>query len=227
LVSAAANAVLCLTVFFLLVAPASYAVSGQPNDPKFYVDCSNMPPTVSSAQPAKDAECALGSVTSTPTPWDGAAFTISDDASSAQFQMHGPGVATQVAGTYMVLDVTTSTALAQGTFGPVVLNSGNCANPDVVAGTGTASKGEKVAKGDVIQVEITFTSQFKETVCSSQTPTSTSVSVTPASCDGAGEPACLPVPEFGAPVMVVAAMGLVAVVLLRELQARRLGRQPA
>jgi hypothetical protein len=223
----AANAVLCLAVFFLLIAPASHVASGLPADPKFFLDCSNKPPTVSDAQPSKDAECALGSVTSVPTSWDGAAFTISDDASSAQFQMHGPGVATQVAGTYMVLDVTTTTALAQGTFGPVVLNSGNCANPDVVAGTGTASKGEKVSKGDVIQVEITFTSQFKETVCSSQTPTSTSVSVSAASCDGTGD-ACLPVPEFGAPVMVVAAMGLVAVVLLRELRAGHLpGRQPA
>src|SRR3984957_14210212 len=186
-----------------------------------------MPPTVSSAQPSKDAECALGSVTSTPTPWDGAAFTISDDSSSAQFQMHGPGVATPVAGTCWVLDATTSPPLARGPFGPVVLNSGNCANPDVVAGAGTASKGEKVSKGDVIQVEITFTSQFKETVCSSQTPTSTSVSVTAASCDGTGD-VCLPVPEFGTPVMVVAAMGLVAIVLLRELRAGHLlGRRPA
>jgi hypothetical protein len=223
----AANAVLCLAVFFLLIAPSSYAASALPGDPKFFLDCSNKPPTVSDTQPSKDAECALGSVTSTPVPWTGAAFTISDDVSSAQFQMHGPGVATQVAGTYMVLDVTTSTALAQGTFGPVVLNSGNCANPDVVAGSGTASKGEMVSKDDLIQVEITFTSIFKETVCSSQTPTSTSVSVTAAACDSTVE-ACLGVPEFGASATAAAAMGVVVVVLLKELRARHLlERQPA
>jgi hypothetical protein len=222
-----ASAVLCMAVFFLLIAPVSYAASGLPADPKFFLDCSNKPPTVSDAQPSKDAECALGSVTSTPVPWTGAGFTISDDKSSAQFQMHGPGVATQVAGTYMVIDVTTSTALAQGTFGPAVLNSGTCTNPDIVAGTGTASKGEKVSKDDLIQMEITFTSQFKETVCSSQTPTSTSVSVTTASCDSTGD-ACLPVPEFGASLTVAAAMGMVVVVLLKELRARHLlERQPA
>jgi len=223
----AANAVLCLAVFSLLIAPASHVASGLPADPKFFLDCSNKPPTVSDAQPSKDAECALGSVTSTPVPWTGAAFTISDDLSSAQFQMHGPGVATQVAGTYMVIDVTTSTALAHGTFGPAVLNSGSCTNPDIVAGSGTASKGEIVSKDDLIKVEITFTSMFKETVCSSQTPTSTSVSVTAASCDSTAE-ACLGVPEFGASVMVVAAMGMVVVVLLRELRTRHLlERQPA
>jgi hypothetical protein len=212
------NFMLCTAIFLLTVTSASNVAVAAPANIQFFLDCSNKPPTVSSAQPSKVAECDLGSVTSVATPWDGTTFTISDDKSTATFQMHGPGIGTMVEGTYRVLDVSIPVALAQGTFGPVVLNNKDCANPDIVTGTGTASKGEKVSKVDGIQIDITFTSVFKETVCSSNSPTSTSVSIVSASCGESAQSSCLPVPEFGASVIIPAALGFVVVVLLTELR---------
>src|ERR1700683_5212194 len=105
----AMNLALCAVVLLLFATSASSVVLAAPADAQFFLNCSNKHPTVSNAQPPKAAECDLGSVTSVATPWDGPTFTISGDTSSATFRMHGPGVGTEVAGTYQVIDLSTST----------------------------------------------------------------------------------------------------------------------
>jgi hypothetical protein len=209
----------CFMVIGLMFAPSVLAAV----DPiTFYADCSVKPADLKFANPGGTADCGR-SVLVVAGIYTGARSTVTGTTSISALVVYGTGT---LSAAYTVVDLTSGTVIASGTWKGAL--AGNSCGTAVIMGgtTGTATKNAVLNPNDRVSMTIGILpeSSATATICTGD-GTSTDVAIDVAiSCISQRATTqqgdtCIPVPEFGAPTMLIAAVGLLGVALVfRKLQ---------